>query len=182
MHSLPWITIFGSLVTRFANDFHSWLRHSWKSLANRLTRYPKIAIHGNSCIILYIWHVIRRKCKNLGIPKERVFSNSLRPRQNGRNFADDTFKRIFFNENAWISIKISLKFVPKGAINIIPAMFRIMAWRHPGDKPLSEAMPVSLLMHKPGNCDTFNSTITTVLHKTIDVLRVDIYIYSLYDV
>ena len=44
---------------RFANDFHSWLRHSWKSLANRLTRDPKIVIHGNSCIILYIcMHVI----------------------------------------------------------------------------------------------------------------------------
>ena len=42
---------------RFANDFHSWLRHSWKSLANRLTRDPKIVIHGNSCIILYISHV-----------------------------------------------------------------------------------------------------------------------------
>ena len=42
---------------RFANDFHSWLRHSWKSLANRLTRDPKIVIHGNSCIILYI-HLI----------------------------------------------------------------------------------------------------------------------------
>ena len=56
IHSLPWITIFGSLVIRFANDFHSWLRHSWKPLANRLTRDPKIVIHGNSCIILYILH------------------------------------------------------------------------------------------------------------------------------
>ena len=37
MHELPWITILGSRVMRFANDFHSWLRHSWKSLANRLT-------------------------------------------------------------------------------------------------------------------------------------------------
>ena len=73
--------------------------------------------------------------------------NTLRPRQNGRHFADDIFKRIFFNENVWISIKISLKFVPKGPINIIPAMFRIMAWRRPGDKPLSEAMLVSLLTH-----------------------------------
>ena len=27
---------------------------SWKLLANRLTRDPKIVIHGNSCIILYI--------------------------------------------------------------------------------------------------------------------------------
>ena len=51
IQSLPWITIFGSLVIRFTNDFHSWLRHSWKSLANRLTRDPKIVIHGNSCII-----------------------------------------------------------------------------------------------------------------------------------
>ena len=31
------------------------------------------------------------------------------------------------NENAWISNKISLKFVPKGAINNIPALFQIMA-------------------------------------------------------
>ena len=52
IHSLPWITIFGSLVMRFSYDFHLWLRHSWISLANRLTRDPKIVIHGNSCIIL----------------------------------------------------------------------------------------------------------------------------------
>ena len=57
--------------------------------------------------------------------------NTLRPRQNGRRFADDTFKRIFLNENVKISIKISLKFVPKGPIN----------------KPLSEPMKVSLLTH-----------------------------------
>ena len=55
IHSLPYITIFGSLVPRFANDFHSWLRHSWKSLANSLTHDLKIVIHGNSCIILYIY-------------------------------------------------------------------------------------------------------------------------------
>ena len=41
---------------RFANDFHSWLHHSWKLLANRLTRDPKIVIYGNSCIILFIYH------------------------------------------------------------------------------------------------------------------------------
>ena len=48
--------IWGSLVMWFANDFNSWLRHLWKSLANHLTRDPKIIIHGNSCIILYILH------------------------------------------------------------------------------------------------------------------------------
>ena len=44
----------------------------------------------------------------------------------------------FFYENVWISIKLSLKFVPKGPINNIPALVKIMAWRRQGDKPLSE--------------------------------------------
>ena len=47
------------------------------------------------------------------------------------NFADDTFKCIF-NENFIISIKISLKFVPKGP------------WRQPCDKLLSELLISSL--------------------------------------
>ena len=49
------------------------------------------------------------------------------PRQDGRRFADDTFKRIFLNDNVRISIKISLKFVPKGQNNNNPAMGQIMA-------------------------------------------------------
>ena len=73
--------------------------------------------------------------------------NTLRPRQNGHCFADDTFKRIFFNENVRISIKISLKFVPYGTVNNIPALVQIMAGRRLGDKPLSEPMMVSLLTH-----------------------------------
>ena len=73
--------------------------------------------------------------------------NTLRPRQNGRRFADDTFKRIFLNENVRISIKISLKFVPKGPINNIPALVQIMAWRRSGDKPLSEPVMVRLLTY-----------------------------------
>ena len=73
--------------------------------------------------------------------------DTLRPRQNGRHFADDTFNRIFMNENVWILIKISMKFVPKGPINNIPALVQIMAWRRPGNKPLSEPMMVSLTMH-----------------------------------
>ena len=73
--------------------------------------------------------------------------NTLRPRQNGRRFPDDIFTWIFFNENVWIPIKISLRFVPKVPINNIPALVQIMAWRRPGDKPLSEPMMVSLLTH-----------------------------------
>ena len=70
--------------------------------------------------------------------------NTLRPRQNGRHFADDIFKCIFLNENVWIPIKISLKFIPTDPINNIPALVPIMAWRRPGDKPLSEPMMVNL--------------------------------------
>ena len=51
------------------------------------------------------------------------------------------------NENVWISIKISLNFVPKVPINNIPALVQIMAWRRSGDKPLSESMVDSLLTH-----------------------------------
>ena len=68
--------------------------------------------------------------------------NTLRPRQNYRHFPDDIFKYIFFNQSVWMSIEISLKFVPKCQINNIPALVQIMAWRRPGDKPLSEPMMV----------------------------------------
>ena len=70
--------------------------------------------------------------------------NTLKPRQSGRHFADANFKRIFVNEDVRILIEISLKFVPKGPIKNIPALVQIMAWRRPGDKPLSEPVMVSL--------------------------------------
>ena len=61
---------------------------------------------------------------------------------NDRLFAEDIFKCIFLNENVWISIKISLKFVPKGLINSIRALVQITAWHQLGDKPLSEAIMI----------------------------------------
>ena len=68
-------------------------------------------------------------------------------RQNGSNFPDDIFKYIFLNEKVWISITIPLRFVPKSPINNILALVQIMAWCRPGNKPLSEPMMASLLMH-----------------------------------
>ena len=73
--------------------------------------------------------------------------NTLRPRQNGWHFPGDIFKFIFLNENVWFPIKISLKFVPKGPINNIPALVQIMSCGQPDNKPLSESMMVSLPMH-----------------------------------
>ena len=75
------------------------------------------------------------------------FFNSLRSRQKGWHFPDDTFKHFFLNENVQILIKISPKFVPKGPVNNIPALVQIMAWCRPGDKPLSEPMMVRLPTH-----------------------------------
>ena len=71
----------------------------------------------------------------------------LRPRQSVHHFADDIFECIFLNENVWISLKISLKFVPKVPINNIPPLVHRMAWCRAGDKPVSESMTVSLLAH-----------------------------------
>ena len=73
--------------------------------------------------------------------------NTLRPRQDGRHFADDIFMCIFINENCCILIKFSLKYVRKGPIDNNPALVQIMAWRRPADKPLSEPMMVSLPTH-----------------------------------
>ena len=64
--------------------------------------------------------------------------NILRPRQDDHHFSDYILKWICLNENVSISIKISLKFVPKGVMNNIPALVQIMAWHRLGDKPLSE--------------------------------------------
>ena len=70
----------------------------------------------------------------------------------GRDKMAAVFLMAFLNAFSSIKIyyfliKISLEFVPKGSINNIPAMIQIMAWRRPGDKPLSEPMMVSLPTH-----------------------------------
>ena len=78
--------------------------------------------------------------------KGEIF-NTLRPRQNGRHFPNDIFKWIFLNDNIWFSINISLECVPEGQIKNIPPLVQIMAWRRPGDKPLSEPMMFSLPTH-----------------------------------
>ena len=104
--------------------------------------------------------------------------NTLRPRQHGRHFADDTFKRIFVNENVRISIKISLKFVPTVPINNIPALVQIMAWRRPGDKPLSELMMVRLPTHICVTRPQWVNTNWNKYFKRIDI-RPSLRLYSI---
>ena len=79
---------------------------------------------------------------------DNALMDTLRPTRNRQYFADDIFKRIFFNESVWILINISLKFVPKGPINNFPVLVQMMmAWRRSGDKTLSEPIMISLPTH-----------------------------------
>ena len=142
--SLPHDTKFGNCRCKIVDSrsFHSWsLIHGlcWSGLIKvgpgwMLTKICDVILH------------IQVATESKGFPSWAPL-NTLRPRQNGRHFADDTFNRIFVNENVRIFIKFSLKFVPKGPINNIPTLVQIMAWRRPGDKPLSEPVMVSLLTH-----------------------------------
>ena len=72
------------------------------------------------------------------------FANTLRPRQNGRHFRDNIFKCIFLNENVLYSNKIHWSLFLRVQLTML---LQIMAWHRSGDKPLSERMMVSLLMH-----------------------------------
>ena len=81
------------------------------------------------------------------LAKRSQYVNTLRLKQHGRLFPEDILKWIFLNDDVWISIRISLKFVPRDPTNNIPALVQIMVWHQPGDKPLSEPMMVSLPMH-----------------------------------
>ena len=98
----------------------------------------------------YIWFPVKLVTYNNYLAMMLCINvvNTLWPRQNCRHFADDdVLKCIFFNENIWITLKISLKFAPKVPINTIAALVQIMAWRLVGAKPLSEPTMVSLPTH-----------------------------------
>ena len=56
--------------------------------------------------------------------------------------ADSIFKCNFVDGNVLISIRTSLRCVPKGPIDNKSSLVQIMAWRRTGDKPLSEPMVV----------------------------------------
>ena len=66
--------------------------------------------------------------------------DSSPPGQNGCHFADNIFKCMFMNEKFYILIRISLKFVPKGADDNKSVSVQVMAWCRTGNKPLPEPM------------------------------------------
>ena len=135
------------------------------SVSMNMIVFSGILLHGIYDISYKIWSQLG--CALFGFGYNDVLSghvwyiSTLRPRQNGRHFPDDIFKFVFLNENVWISHKISLKSVLMVRINNIPALVQIMAWRRPGDKPLSEPMMVRLPTHiwvtRPQWVNTFSS-------------------------
>ena len=124
-----------SIMTKkvIAECWFQWENWSWQVQARKIYNYKwtrGVGWHGE----LLLWG-------------DEPSNNTLKLRQNGSHFADDLCQCIFVNENMWISVKISLNFVPKGPISNIPALVLIMAWCRPGDKPLSETMMVRLTTH-----------------------------------
>ena len=88
------------------------------------------------------WHVaclMPRWWPDRDLQSDR-WPNTLRPRQNDRWLGNVIFKCIFIIKRVMISVKISPKFVPKGPIDNIPALIKIMALCRWGDKPLSKTM------------------------------------------
>ena len=90
------------------------------------------------------WCASRLAQENILVSFFLYIINTLRLRQYSCHLPDDIFKCIFLNENVWILIKISLKFIPMGPIDNIPALVQVMAWHQSGNKPLSEPMMVFL--------------------------------------
>ena len=91
-------------------------------------------------------------CRSIcvGINKQMLFYrtlNSFPPRSKWPPFWEKTFSNDLLEWNDRNAIQICLKLVPSGPVNNIEALIRIMAWRRPGDKPLSKPMMVSLPTH-----------------------------------
>ena len=82
-------------------------------------------------------------------------------------------------------IKWSLQFVPMGLINNIPALVQMMAWHRPGDKPLSEAMMVSLTTHmrQLASMSYNNDSEQSFFYSTMNIIHAFdfLYLFILWD-
>ena len=90
----------------------------------------------------------------------------------GRDKMATIFQTTFSNAFSWMKMyKFRLRFhwslFPIVQLTI-PALVPIMAWRRPGDKPLSEPMMASLLMHI---CVTWPQWVKTSYYISLDSLN-----------
>ena len=111
-----------------------------------------MAQHPTGCLYCWsrCWVLVKMLWKPYGITRLQWLKTKWPPVFR-RHFQLDflEWKCLNFDQNCfevcsqasnWISIQISLKFVPRHPINDIPALW-------PGDKPLFEPMMVSLVTH-----------------------------------
>ena len=90
-------------------SYHLGTRSSWSSYCNAFEdKVPLVFVDGYP-IFTILWQ-----------------------KQYGCHFPHGIFNCIFLNENVWITIKISLKFVSVGSINNISALVQIMACANQG--------------------------------------------------
>ena len=73
-----------------------------------------------------------------------IYVNVFMQKWNNRHFTYIIFKCYFLNDDVFIFIAISFKYVLKRPINKTPSLVQIMDCRLFGDKPLSEPMVVCL--------------------------------------
>ena len=102
----------------------------------------------------------------------QVSFNILRPTQNGHHFPEEILKWIILNENLWISNNISLRIVPMGPINHIPARVQIMVWHRPGVwRPQWFKMFWHLSFYTASNikCDHWTDLIHIYIHTYISI-------------
>ena len=111
-------TIFSRSYESMVNLKHYWLTIGQLNITKRGWRFSKMKFR---------WHI---EAETKWTPFRRRY-----------------FQMHFVEWNIWNPINISLKFVPMGQINNIPALAQIMAWRRLCGKPLSEPIMVSLLTH-----------------------------------
>ena len=77
---------------------------------------------------------------------QRVYRNAALTHW-GQNKMDAISQTTFWSAFSWMKkfeFRITLKFVPMAPINNNPRLVQVLAWRRPGDKPLSEPMMVRL--------------------------------------
>ena len=120
-------------------QLRNWIPTGWHRMYfTNETNIISTAGHSIYHTTQYVWAKSQSLTQYIDLKQEAVFLkeqwsylcnpvvtscfNTLRPRQDGRHFAYDTFKCIFLNENVWIPIEILLKYVPKGRIDNIPAL------------------------------------------------------------
>ena len=132
--SIDQLTLIPNLALLIAN-YYAHLVGMANTLLSNTQRSQQLTSKRRRNSVLMLVHFLLSYI-NIGV-------NTLRPRENYRHFADDIFKYIFLNKNAWILLKFSIFL--KVPIDNIPSLVKIMVWRRPGDEPLSEPMMISLL-------------------------------------